>query len=102
MPKRSRESPYECNKRAKVDSYATHAQKRKFDGEYQSNKRQRVITEEYIERLQKDNQLAKQACTEAMVTIEHLQERVKQLEFLLNIQRTQMERIRVNNNVIAY
>lgn len=102
MPKRSRESPYECNKRVKVDSYATHTQKRKFEGEYHSNKRQRVVTEEYIEKLQKDNQLAKQACTEAMVTINQLQEKVRQLEFLLNIQRTQMERIRVNNNVIAY
>lgn len=102
MPKRSRESPYECNKRVKVDSYATHATKRKFEGEYQSNKRQRVVTEEYIEKLQKDNQLAKAACTEAMVTIKNLQERVEQLEYLLKIQRTQMERIRVNNNVTAY
>lgn len=103
MPKRSRESL--CNfdtKRAKVDSYATHAQKRKFEGEYQSNKRQRVITEAYVEKLQKDNQLAKAACTEAMVTIDQLQERVRQLEFLLGVQRSQMERIRVNNNVTAY
>tara|TARA_B110000008_G_scaffold38943_1_gene35717 strand:- start:1548 stop:1859 length:312 start_codon:yes stop_codon:yes gene_type:complete len=103
MPKRSRESPSGFdNKRAKVDSYATHAQKRKFDGEYQSNKRQRVVTEDYVEKLQKDNQMAKQACSHAMVTIDQLQERVRQLEFLLGVQRSQMERFRLNNNVTAY
>ena len=103
MPKRNRESPYELeNKRAKVDSYATHAQKRKFEGEYQSNKRQRVVTEDYVEKLQKDNQLAKAACSHAMVTIDQLQERVRQLEFMLGVQRSQMERFRLNNNVTAY
>ncbi len=103
MPKRSRESPCDFdNKRVKIQTHTTHAQKRKFDGEYQSNKRQRVVTEEYVCQLQKDNQLAKAACTEAMTTINNLQERVRQLEFLLGVQRSQMERFRLNNNVIAY
>ena len=86
----------------KIQTHTTHAQKRKFGGEYQSNKRQRVVTEAYVEKLQKDNQLAKAACTEAMASINQLQERVRQLEFLLGVQRSQMERFRLNNNVTAY
>ena len=42
------------------------------------------------------------ACMEAGVTIESLRQKVKQLEFLLNLQRTQMERHRVDNNVVVY
>ena len=61
-----------------------------------------MVTEAYVEKLQKDNQLAKAACTEAMASINQLQERVRQLEFLLGVQRSQMERFRLNNNVTAY
>jgi hypothetical protein len=36
------------------------------------------------------------------VTIEVLQNKVKQLEMLLTIQRSQMERIRINSDITVY
>lgn len=101
MPKRSREPHIdETCKRFKEEVYTT---KRKHDEDPQeSRKRQRHITEEYISKLESDNAMMREACMEAGETIGTLQNRVKQLEMLLNIQRSQMERIRVNNDITVY
>lgn len=102
MPKRSREESIgdEDNKRFKEIVYSN---KRKHDeAEFESRKRQRQVTEEYISKLESDNAMMRQACMEAGVTIEVLQNKVKQLEMLLTIQRSQMERIRINSDVTVY
>ncbi len=101
MPKRSRETYFEddtkrfknmvvCNKRKHVPM------------EEEPRKRQRQVTEEYISKLESDNTMMREACMEAGVTIEGLQNKVKQLEMLLTIQRSQMERIRLNSDIVVY
>ena len=102
MPKRSRNDyePMEeedCTKKIKMSL------KRNRDTEvFEPRKRHRHVTEDYINKLEKDNMMMRNACMEAGVTIETLRQKVKQLEFLLNLQRSQMERYRVNNNVVVY
>lgn len=80
----------------------TVSHKRKHEEEQVSRKRHRGITKEYVDRIEKDNQLMKQACFDAGHAIEKLQNRIKELETLLCIQRTQMERFRINNDITVY
>jgi hypothetical protein len=108
MPKRSRETYIdETCKRFKeqsvCDSWGASCQKRKHEEEPQEpRKRQRQVTEEYVSKLESDNQLMCGACMEAGLIIESLRNKVKQLEMLLNIQRSQMERIRINSDITVY
>jgi hypothetical protein len=101
MPKRSRETYLDDTcKRFKEEVYTT---KRKHEEEPQeSRKRQRQVTEEYISKLESDNVMMREACMGAGATIETLQNKVKQLEMLLNLQRSQMERIRINSDITVY
>lgn len=102
MPKRSREEWYveEPIKRMKNEELTN---KRKHEGmDMEPRKRQRHVTEDYINNLERDNQLMRQACMEAGETICQLQGKIKQLETLLSIQRSQMERFRVSNDITVY
>ena len=55
-----------------------YSNKRKHDEvEFESRKRQRQVTEEYISKLESDNALMRQACMEAGASIEVLQNKVK-------------------------
>ncbi len=99
MPKRSRDEYTEDpSKRFKTLELC---QKRKYDGEYEPRKRQKNW-EDYVNKLKGENDLMRQACFQAGETIGTLQQRVSQLEMLLNIQRSQMERFRINNDVSVY
>jgi ribosomal protein S21 len=106
MPKRSRETYLDDTcKRFKEEVYTTevYTTKRKHEEEPQeSRKRQRQVTEEYVSKLESDNVMMREACMGAGATIEALRNKVKQLEMLLNIQRSQMERIRINSDITVY
>lgn len=107
MPKRSR-NDYEPMETIEEDyikkqRHESITNKRNRDTEvFEPRKRHRHVTEDYVDKLEKDNMMMRNACMEAGVTIESLRQKVKQLEFLLNLQRTQMERHRVDNNVVVY
>jgi hypothetical protein len=77
--------------------------KRKHEDEPQgSRKRQRQVTEEYVSKLESDNLMMREACMGAGATIDGLRNKVNHLETLLNIQRSQMERIRINSDITVY
>lgn len=102
MPKRSREEWY-CEESTKKIKNMVQTNKRKHEDTYiEPRKRQRHITEEYVNNLEKDNLIMRQACLEAGETIYQLQQKIKQLETLLSIQRSQMERFRVSNDITVY
>ena len=103
MPKRSRETYLDdTNKRFK-EYIPTNKRKHNEDSEEGgSRKRQRHVTEEYISKLESDNIMMREACMDAGATINALRNKVQHLEMLLNIQRSQMERIRINNDIIVY
>jgi len=103
MPKRSRdEEDIDYNEKRVCYEQITHKRKSCNEGDDMPRKRQRQITEEYVDQLEKDNLLMRQACFEAGSTIEELRQRVQHLEMLLSLQRSQMEHIRVNNDVSVY
>jgi hypothetical protein len=100
MPKRTRE--YE---EQEVKRFCQHPVSLKRKCEEEDNgcrKRQKNITGEYVDRLEKDNRVMMEACAQAGHAIDRLNQRVKELETLLHLQRTQMERIRLNNDIRVY
>lgn len=56
---------------------------------------QNIQLKTIVETQAKENEMMKQACFDAA-------DRIAQLETLLKIQRSQMDRIRVNNNITVY
>lgn len=77
--------------------------------EIDQGRKRTKTTEDEVQRLrqekekyERDSLLMKQACFEAGHRIESLQRRVQELEMLLSMQRVQMERIRLNNNITVY
>lgn len=99
MPKRTRDEYTEdSSKRFKTLELC---QKRKYEGAYEPRKRQKNW-EDSVNKLKGENDLMRQACFEAGETIETLRQRVTHLEMLLNIQRGQMERFRINNDIYVY
>jgi hypothetical protein len=99
MPKRSRDEYTEDpSKRFKTLELC---QKRKYEGDYEPRKRQKNW-EDCVNKLKGENDMMRQACFEAGGTIESLRKRVTHLEMLLNLQRGQMERFRINNDISVY
>ena len=106
MSKRKREDEDTYTKRFKVMDIC---RKRKVEQDVQvSNKRYRSM-EQYIEQMEYDNKMMKDACSKAGEIIQdqrrQLSEqnnRIAELETLLKLQRTQMDRIIVNNNITVY
>lgn len=77
-------------------------QKRKFQGEEtQTNKRLRSM-DQYVEQMDKENKMMRDACFQAGETIDRQRRRIAELETLLTLQRTQMHRLIVNNNITVY
>lgn len=99
MPKRSRDEYVEEASKRMKNMEVCH--KRKMECEYEPRKRHKNW-EDYVNKLERENEMMKQACFQAGETIETLQQRVSQLEMLLNLQRSQMERIRINNDISVY
>ncbi len=100
MPKRTRE--YEEQGVKRFCQHPVSLKRKCQEEDTRCRKRQRNITEEYVDRLEKDNMIMVEACAQAGRAIENLQNHVKELETLLHIQRTQMERIRINNDIQVY
>lgn len=93
--KRVRESQNVAGKRKRV--------------EIDQQRKRTKTTEDEVQRLRKEKEvhereslLMRQACFTAGNRIEQLQARVQELEMLLSMQRVQMERIRLNNNITVY
>ena len=102
MPKRSREDWYAEESVKKLKKLVVSHKRKNEDVHMEPRKRQRHITEDYITRLENDNRIMREACMEAGESICQLQNKVKQLEMLLSIQRSQMERFRVTNDIAVY
>ena len=90
------------NKRARSD----RTNKRKFESQ-ESGPNKRLNP--YVEHLEKENQHLKTTLEHAAKENEMMKdacfqaaERIAHLETLLTIQRTQMDRFRVNNNITVY
>lgn len=106
MNKRKREDEDTYTKRFKVMDIC---RKRKVEeNAHVSNKRYRSM-EQYIKQMEHENKLMKDACFKAGETIEvqrnqilEQNKRIAELETLLKLQRTQMDRIIVNNNISVY
>jgi len=102
MPKRSREEWFAEESVKKLKKLVVSNKRKNEDMHMEPRKRQRHITEEYICKLENDNRIMREACMEAGESICHLQNKIKQLEMLLSIQRSQMERFRVTNDITVY
>ena len=90
MPKRSREDWYAEESVEKLKKLVVSHKRKNEDVHIEPRKRQPQITEDYITRLENDNRIMREACMEAGESICQLQNKVKQLEMLLSIQRSQM------------
>lgn len=101
MPKRSREDDeFQPCQRSKHHQPIVQKRKNEFE-EQEPRKRQRSIAD-YVDKLEKDNEMMRGACFQAGEKISALEQRVKELELFLSIQSSQIERIRLNNNITVY